>query len=1257
MKPSFASLAAAALVTSAFAASTLAASPPMSGGEPVESEAPAGEPAAEQPVKPGGAADPGSVETAIHMCANPVQYEDSAHVGNPLCGSDYASGPMDDCHNFTAPPPPSILRNYIAPLNPARHPETLSPGAIAFPKSALGPAAPPEWPSILPSSRTSNDGRLAVLDGQSLGLFLPENLGPDLLRNPDPARPAVSPLSYSIHPYHLFNPHDTRLPVEESIGFTTPTDGSAPEPLDQVLWMPVLASVNLCDDSGSGFMPGEAPQLSTRRNPTPCSARYRQLQDTGQHVGDPADPIEGDCYDLTLQANVSACEDPTKSVYAPDCNHVIWEIRSSDVTVFVPDARRTDTGSWHIDGVQNPGNVPVWVYPRRDVGVTELPPFTSDDPDESYNLHATKWNSNWTEPQRCDGVGPHPVWCQFFWNQKHTPQDGFLLDADGDSEDDPAPWNGAADRGINLFEPATTGDGRLLIVNAMQPGLMYSYIRPEDGDACDASKWTTFRPLSRMPVDPTVRDRYEITRSLRRPDAAQKSAPGPSLPEDAQLFRDTLGDPIPAGAPIPGAYLWVDRLGRNLLFSHAPMSRTGYHAMKATGFCEDPRIDDKHCDAPVEFDWDPSNDLVRNPDRTSGKGQSILGAWTQGKIVHLDDALNMTDWGGQGHWFGNRYTYEMALYDACDAQGNKVPTIVRPKPNTEVFSLENQLNHFDAMSPTLPFDVVWRAQGNGGANAEIAFDDYLRNDALIVAHMNAAIDMRCGADVAEGDPDHDVKCSSFPKRSASQGQTLQPLQRANGRILDGFVPAHPWAGANDPAWNSGDELLVNPTLQNAATSSVGFDPNAVTPPSYLRLRGGARVEPINAGGVLGRGVYLDGRNDILDAAYPYQANRTEWWLGVWLDARDLTLLRTVFFFADESSIAIDGHRIVAHDGPRHALGLPGAEQTVPLPDGLIEEGKFFHLGVAITTESGHRVLRFTIDGVPMAAKLAYARADAAPLENGAAAKSADPGQPIPASAPLGFQIMTPGQPNGHTWFALGGCTTDWNKPFKGWVDELRVLALRPEEVAGDGSFHDELVCNQALGTLVDLSVRASETPSARLTAMRDRLALHGYTYPGSSVIGKPVRKAFCEQLDLVPDGTQGELPRQHDDEALCVHRVHANPTSDRCLRETALDITPIHADVPLPSFEDNAFCLGCHHEGAAVRGLGLTALAAGTAAAEADPRRRPMFWPAVVTGNQYDDPSSSTSRMPGWEACDPGTASCTALDRTFLAPGAKWYFP
>ncbi|MEO7331584.1 MAG: hypothetical protein ABI193_23620, partial [Minicystis sp.] len=396
-----------------------------------------------------------AVEQAFSACVNPVTYADSAAVGTIQCSSTYtvsAGAPMDDCVNAVSPPLPSVLRNYVAPYNPAHFTTNGNSGAIAFP---YGP-----WdltqPTLLPTFRTSNDGRLTLLEGGAFGVFLPENVEYDLMPNASPARRSVGAASYRFHPFHFFNPLDTQLAV-----------AAAPAATPQkfhIVQVPEAGHSNLCDDSSSGFDPGVLPQISDKRNPRPCSATFRN----NSHE------IFGDCYDITLQTNTSLCTNPQASVYAcsplpahvafcdsvgyaqksPFCPSVQWEIRSNDLTVFVPAARGVAAGSWDFlpsewtlpgDNLLSTAGAPVWVYPRQPANVSLLPAWDGDGtPNTTYNPHQSNWDQNYSEAQRCyvNGVAPtHAAnalrWCELLWSQKHTPATGFLVDGDGNASDNP----------------------------------------------------------------------------------------------------------------------------------------------------------------------------------------------------------------------------------------------------------------------------------------------------------------------------------------------------------------------------------------------------------------------------------------------------------------------------------------------------------------------------------------------------------------------------------------------------------------------------------------------------------------------------------------------------------------------------------------------------------------------------------------------------------------------------------------------------
>lgn len=127
-----------------------------------------------------------------------------------------------------------------------------------------------------------------------------------------------------------------------------------------------------------------------------------------------------------------------------------------------------------------------------------------------------------------------------------------------------------------------------------------------------------------------------------------------------------------------------------------------------------------------------------NPDNRPGKNVSVIGAWTQGKLVVLDNSLNSSDIGGRhaNSTLDKHYEYDMAFFS------DKTVTRIRPQGSFSLFSFENVFNYYDALSPDLPFDVVWRvASSRNQSNSEVVFDEYLMNNAFVVAHMNATTDL------------------------------------------------------------------------------------------------------------------------------------------------------------------------------------------------------------------------------------------------------------------------------------------------------------------------------------------------------------------------------------------------------------------------------------------------------------------------------------------------------------------------------------
>ncbi|MBZ4415894.1 hypothetical protein [Myxococcus sp. RHSTA-1-4] len=1113
-----------------------------------------------QPSEPEPAPGPESPGTSQAALDTPTRFDEVAMVGTVPCSYDYST--VDNCYNELNPERPSIFRELSPAYRPYRasgQPMSLKPATLTgvmqpFPPFEYGGSwsSQPQYADaataqqVLPANRGSNDGRLFVrggcrgcAEGSTLFTFRPELLGQDFRYDfaTKGTRWVQPPSAMGLHPLIYFNPMATLLPASNN--------GDFPDALHSTM----------CEDSVASYN-----ALGHGRNPVACTARY--------DVGYPL--VSGDCYDVSLVYGLKAASTNR------------WELRSVHLTVFVRAPKSVTAGDIVAPGgVSNWG---LWVYPRNPEGEVKSLPTWELPPFKPFNVHETPWNdmsggSTWTYPGtqninwrnlftnhasfKCytattvlgktsyvrDTSPAAPKWCQFFDRQTYTAS--FKVEDDEDANpDDGGTWNGVSawpapggqERPYALFEPATSGDGRLLVIN--MDGLYYAY----SSEACRAAGWSHFRPISMMPMDPAVNTRYELAKSQ-----VINGTPYP--------FRDSMGNSIPFGVRNPWAYPWLDREGKNLFFAAKNNPHDGYYARKVVG--ENLYDGTSYTDTAAGA---PANDTDRarfNPDRAPAQAVSVLGAWTHGKAVILDNGLSITDLGGLS---GDSYkrTYDLRLYAGADLP-------VAPTGSSQIFSFENQLNHFDAMRPTLPFDVVWNVQSNTQRNSQVAFDDYLNKRAFVVSHMNAPIRM----DVS---PHGAQRAETFPQ--------------------DGFTPTRDvWAYVRGGGV-ADFRFTRNPRVQNAATGCSLFGTDGPEAPGSLRLRGGARIEPVALGGVSGKGVWLDGLNDFMDLGYPVAASQRDWLLGIWLDSRQDAMLkpgatvarslpRTIFFFSDNSWVGLvrgkdssgaAWHELVLYNG------ATGASQSVNL-GALVEPGRYFHLSLKIFVENNQRKVSVFINGTHVSTSTV-------------------------ASSDAGFDPMWNSM-NGWTWMTVSdpGPSTfvpsQTRRPFYGWVDELRIYALAP----GDAHhpWTDELVCNQALGTLVDIGPKANEVSHPALTALR------------AAANRSPVyRTQVCEQMRLGTYSDPADYPAQYG-EHLCIDRVHKNPhleptLASRCLRASKLQLPVLQANPPRPDTSGNAFCLSCHTGTAPLPGLKLGALTAGSGPRYQDPRRQPMNVPAVMGG-------------------------------------------
>lgn len=146
--------------------------------------------------------------------------------------------------------------------------------------------------------------------------------------------------------------------------------------------------------------------------------------------------------------------------------------------------------------------------------------------------------------------------------------------------------------------------------------IVYAYNAGAPGDL---SGWSQLYPIAHAPYDSRL--------------AAYGFADRP--------FRDPENVTIPEDTDLPANYPWIDRQGRNLFFT----------TMNATNYFWDNFA--KQVRARYQLDgvtpsWtDPSTEAaIANYDEPSNtRGQAVMGLWTNGKMVVLDELLNNTDYG------------------------------------------------------------------------------------------------------------------------------------------------------------------------------------------------------------------------------------------------------------------------------------------------------------------------------------------------------------------------------------------------------------------------------------------------------------------------------------------------------------------------------------------------------------------------------------------------------------------------------------
>lgn len=547
----------------------------------------------------------------------------------------------------------------------------------------------------------------------------------------------------------------------------------------------------------------------------------------------------------------------------------------------------------------------------------------------------------------------------------------------------------------SAFEPVIAGDGRLLMVRVGSPSLpwtdpvtgvvkpaqgadiVYSYY--PNGDAADPTQWTEIIPISHAPYDTRINTKFGFA-----------MAP----------FRDPEGNLVPDGEDIGASYPWIDREAKNLFFESV-FDRL--HFLR-NGTWNNGRYPQE----PVPGEL---LDYEQGEDGGKHQGITMVGLWTHGKMVMIDNLNNALDYAvGQGDTktdgttstgpqhrlvslfqtnSGPLGTENGKLLLGYGRATKKMPVGENDNGNI-IDSLENIFNYRKESLPLLRRDVVWPLS-NGQQADEFSFDDYIDPDAFIVANMAGLL--------------------TFPSNAGTH---------SGGNSL-----------THHTGWNGTTFLFSNPVkLQNAATPPT----TRWVVPKHGLVIGNGRLEPAATGGVHGKGFSMDGNIglEFTVVAQPQSVTTKDWYAGLFVDCRfaNDTTERRLLTFPDGSNIRLYGRSQVLYANAagtivnRIALPVPNTTAPVTAMDDLLPDTGWAHLAFQI--RQGGTIVEFFLNGI------IYNRWD-------------DAYQSL-------FQLP-PGK------LTVGKPASTTVTGFAGWIDDFKVFAH---------TMDFESACNHANGSLIGL---------------------------------------------------------------------------------------------------------------------------------------------------------------------------------------------
>ncbi|MEM9557643.1 MAG: hypothetical protein AAGC60_25520 [Acidobacteriota bacterium] len=697
-----------------------------------------------------------------------------------------------------------------------------------------------------------------------------------------------------------------------------------------------------------------------------------------------------------------------------------------------------------------------------------------------------------------------------------------------------------------------SGDGRLLVIDTgIRDGLQYSVISPSEGDPCEFAHWSTLEPLAAAHDDPDMAP-YGIARYPLR------------TTENGVLDDFGTGNyPV-----IRGAFPWLDRDGDNLTFSHAYAT---YRYMDPFGVVREqyPSVGG----VPMGAGWTdivaPAGSTIATSEREATTlGVVVTGLWTHGKLFMPDNRLNPALFNITRTTTGYQ---DLTVYDSGPA------IEVGATGTYSLNSIEDQFLQLENLRHDTEREVIWWLT-NASATDEVVFDPVISNDTLIYANMNPSID---------------TETVSFN---------------------DGFRWNHnfpaPTGEFEFTHYVEGEGFLDTPRLGNWATSvsqavadssaSIGAGHVRWNVPTHGDVRGGARIEPLAAGGIKGRGLWLDGVDQAAgtgDGTEQYVEFTIPQQPAAWQTAfDDAPWMVTISFnpdypegfnFAPRSRLLTmpDGSFLEIHGRFIVTLGDAfGKTHTVDKSTSLQYLPTRWTTISVFTHPADDNRLRVYFDGM-LVEELTTSED---PMHTTSYLR------PSPGVLTVGAQ-------------ASGSNTLE----YRGWLDDLEIVSflhLQPGQVP-----NPEEVCNRARGTIV-------RTPDLLAGG-----ALGGPLHPLTSRSLATTKSAnHPDEAHLEIAALVGDSPAHvyRCERPIANHLDHANytclgqtrhppslPTPNPCLRTPLLLGAGVSLDpaVARPSFTTNSFCLSCHDDSNLDPTMQVTtALSAGTVKSSLDARRQPL---------------------------------------------------